>query len=136
MLKVYVSGSFSAAARIRQQAETLESFGGIKVLSRWYDPEFFLEKAWDSNFGGDVASVMARVDLLQVLEADLVIIDTFTKSSTGGLFVELGAALVRSLERKCKVVHIGPYNNIFEQLADEHYDSWDEFYANLDWRRK
>lgn len=132
MIKVYIGGSFSARHRIRAEAEKLEGYG-YRVLSHWFKDEHFIEKAWDNNFGGDVAELMAMGDLYQLLEAQLVIIDTIDKSSTGGSDSEIGAAIAKAiLTGTPNVVHIGPYRNIFQNLAREHYDSWEEFFEKLE----
>lgn len=132
MIKVYVGGSFSSRQRIRKEAEKLASYG-YHVLSHWFKEEHFVEKSWDGNFGGDVADLMAMGDFYQLLEAQLVIIDTIEKSSTGGSDSEIGAAVMKSLLTGTpNVVHIGPYRNIFQKLAREHYDSWEEFFIKLE----
>ena len=130
-IKVYIAGSFAGRKRIALEAAWLENFG-FEVLSKWFDEVFFLEKAWDQNFGGDVAKTMAQVDFTQILQADLLILDTVDKSSTGGSDTELGMALIREYERKIRIVHIGPYRNIFQTLVREHYESWALFINSLD----
>lgn len=131
MIKVYIAGSFSGKHRIALEAQRLEALG-FQVLSRWYNDNDFLEKAWDRVFGGRVAEVMAMADTQAILEADLLILDTIDKSSTGGSDTELGIALARSLERKIHLVHIGPYRNIFQTMVREHYDTWDAFINKLE----
>lgn len=129
MTKIYVAGSYSGRHRIRAHASKLGAIGNTVTLSQWFNDEDFVEKAWDNNYGGRAAEVMAMCDLHAVLEADLVVMDTFEPSTSGGRYVELGAALVRSLDGRCRVVHIGPPTNIFETLVREHYDSWEDFLA-------
>lgn len=126
-MKIYVAGSFAGRDRIRQEAEALKVFPNVKLTSKWYDPEFFVEKAWDEKMDGDVARTMAMVDIESILPADLVIIDTFDKSTTGGMDTELGIALMLSRQKHLFVAIIGPINNIFQNLADYHFDTWAEF---------
>jgi len=125
-MKVYVAGSFSGRHRIAQEAARLTKVG-FTVLSRWFDDTYFVEKAWDSDFGGRVAQTMAEVDMYAIINADLLVLDTIDKSSTGGSDTELGAALMRSLlDKNIRVIHVGPYRNVFHTLAHDHYDSWDD----------
>jgi hypothetical protein len=128
---VYVGGSYTGRARIKKEAERLASLG-FNILSRWYDDEDFIEKAWDHNMHGRVAEAMAMCDTYAILDAQLVVIDTFEPSTTGGRYVELGAALMKKLlGHDITVVHIGPQTNIFETLTREHYDTWDDYISRL-----
>ena len=133
MLKVYIAGSYNGRERIATEAYWLAGhFKDFDVLSKWFYDEFFLEKAWDCDFSGDVAKTMAHLDFNQILQADLFILDTIDKSSTGGSDTELGIALCREYERKIHCIHIGPYRNIFQTLVREHYNTWNEFFAYLE----
>ncbi len=125
-MKIYVGGSYSGRRRIAEEISQTKWREEVVILNQWQDDEFFVEKAWDNDLGGNVAEVMARLDESEVRDADLVIIDTVDRSSTGGSDTELG--LARSLGKR--IVHIGPYRNIFQTLADTHYASWDEFRIN------
>ena len=125
-MKIYIGGSFAARQRIQNEAKYLIDSGHV-VLSRWYNEDDAIEKIWDQNFGGRAAEAMAMGDAYDILEADIVIIDTIEKSTSGGRDTELGMALMRSLVgRPLRVIHIGPYGNIFQNLAREHYGSWAE----------
>ena len=127
-MKIYLGGSFSAKDRIRKESNTLKGMGHI-VLSRWFDPNDFIEKAWDQDMGGRVAEAMAMGDTYAILEADVVIIDAIDKSSTGGSDSELGMGIMKAqLTGRPRMIHIGPYRNIFQTLAREHYQDWEEFY--------
>jgi len=126
-MKVYVAGSYSGRHRIAKEAARLTELG-FTVLSRWFDVSNHVEKAWDDDFSGVVAQTMAEVDMYAIINADLLVLDTIDKSSTGGSDTELGAALMRSLlDKNIRVIHIGPYRNVFHTLARDHYDSWDDF---------
>lgn len=134
-MNVYVAGSFAGGPRIKQEAAKLKAYG-FNVLSRWFNDDDFIEKAWDKNMGGRVAEAMATGDLYAILNSDLVIVDTIEPSTTGGRYAELGAAIVRGLDRKTTVVHVGPPTNIFETLVHEHYPSWEAFFTHLDRSQK
>ena len=130
MKTVYVAGSFNGAPRIRVEAGRLAEYG-YRVLSRWFNPDDFIEKAWDKDFNGKVAESMATGDVYSILEADVFIIDTFDKSTTGGRDVELGVALARKLDRHpLRIIRIGPSVNIFHTLVRETYPDWNTFLEN------
>jgi hypothetical protein len=130
-LKVYVAGSYTGRHRIAKEAARLEELG-FTVLSRWFHDENFVEQAWDKDFSGEVAQTMAEVDMYAVLRADLVIMDSFEPSSTGGRYAELGAAVMRRLlGHPVHVIHIGPPTNIFETLVGERFNSWNEYINKL-----
>lgn len=126
MIKAYLGGSYGGRKRIAEIAERLRNLG-IAVNCKWFDDSFFIEKQWDNNFGGDVAEVMARIDESAIRDADVVFIDTIDKSSTGGSDTELG--LARGYDKH--IIHIGPYRNIFQKLANEHYESWDVYFNRI-----
>lgn len=126
MAKIYIAGSFAARPRIKNEAKYLIDSGHI-VLSRWYNEDDQIEKIWDGQFGGRVAEAMAMGDAYDIMEADVVIVDSLEKSTSGGRDTELGMAVMRALVgRPLRVIHIGPYVNIFQNLAREHYGSWEE----------
>ena len=133
MIKVYIAGSYAGRARIAREAHWMANHHeDFDILSEWFNDEFFLEKAFDQRMGGDVAGTMAHLDFNQILQADLLILDTIDRSSTGGSDTELGMALVREYERKIHIVHIGPPRNIFQTLVREKYATWEEFFNRLE----
>lgn len=130
-LTVYIAGSYNGRHRIAKEAAKLKLYG-FDVLSKWFEDDYFVEKAWDGNFSGDVAHTMAHMDFNQILQARVFILDTIDKSSTGGSDSELGIALAREFDHKTRIIHIGPYRNIFQTLAREHFETWEEFFNMLD----
>lgn len=126
MAKIYIGGSFASRKRMADEAKYLIDLGHV-VLSRWFNEDDAIERIWDHHFGGRVAEAMAMGDAYDIMEADIVIIDSIEKSSTGGSDTELGLALMRSLVgRPLRVIHVGPYINIFQNLVREHYQTWNE----------
>ena len=126
MIRVYIAGSYSGRHRIRAEATKLPS--SYIILSRWFNDDDFIEKAWDNDFAGRVAESMAMGDTYAILEADLLILDTIDKSSTGGSDTELGLALaLQLLTGKPRIVHIGIHRNIFQTLVREHYTTWKDY---------
>ena len=67
---------------------------------------------------------LALQDLVEAASADLMIQDTLTDSTTGGLHVEWGIGLGRFQRQLLWVV--GPYKNLFHELADEQFEDWEE----------
>ena len=130
MKLVYVAGSFSAAPRIQVEAGRLARLG-YRVLSRWFNPDDFIEKSWDKDYNGKVAESMATGDVYSILEADAFIIDTIDKSSHGGSETELGVALARKLDgHPLRIIRIGPSTNVFHTLVRETYPDWNAFLDN------
>ena len=125
-LPTYIGGSFAGRDRIKKEADRLAGLN-YKILSKWFDAEYFIEKAWNQDMGGDVAEAMARLDFTQILQAKLIIIDTIDKSSTGGSDTELGMAIMLAFFHDTRIVHIGPVRNIFQTMVLEWYHDWDEF---------
>ena len=126
----YVAGSFSAAPRIRIEAGRLAKLN-YKVLSRWFNPDDFIEKAWDKDYDGKIAESMATGDVYSILEADVFIIDTINKSSTGGSETELGIALTRKLDgHNLRIIRIGPSASVFHTLVRETYPDWEAFFLH------
>lgn len=60
-------------------------------------------------------------DVEEVMRADMLIIDTYDESITGGREVELGMAM----SNKAVVYRVGPIRNIFHHLIPG-FDTWDE----------
>ena len=125
-LLTYLGGSFAGRERIKEMAQKLTNLN-YKVISRWFDEDYFIEKAWNHDMGGEVAGAMARLDFTQLLQAKLIIIDSIDKSTTGGSDTELGIAIMLAFFHGIRVVHIGPYRNIFQTMVLEHYKDWNAF---------
>lgn len=132
-MKIYVAGSFAGRDRIRQEAETLKR--RHIVLSHWYDDDYFVEKQWDKNMGGDVAGAMAMIDAMQIQQSDMVILDTLEPSTTGGRDSELGIVLgLQFMGRPIEIYQIGPVCNIFQTLIrNKRYSSWEDFRNDNDY---
>jgi hypothetical protein len=118
-MKIYVAGSFSSQKRLRLDSHRLWELGH-EVTSTWLGevakPESMRQMVFDHK--------LALKDLCEVSAADLVIVDTIQRSSTGGSDTELGYAL-GAFQHKM-VWTIGPIRSIFHHLADMHFASWDE----------
>ena len=118
-MKIYVAGSFSSQVRLREMAHKLWELGH-EVTSTWLGevakPESMEQRTFDKK--------LALKDLCEVSMADLVIVDTIQRSSTGGSDTELGYALGRFQNKMIWVV--GPVRSIFHHLADCNFVTWDD----------
>jgi nucleoside 2-deoxyribosyltransferase len=119
-MKFYVAGSFSDADRIRSEAQRLIILGH-EVTGVWFDREDALEQIWDKDFGGRIAELMALRDIRAIDRADIVLLDSIKRSSTGGSDSELGYAIDYR-----PIYLVGPYTNIFHTFAERQFDDWNE----------
>lgn len=94
---------------------------GHEVISSWLDE--------DQSFNSipEMAPGFSFRDLGEVMASDLLIIDTFEGSNTGGREVEYGAAI--ALGRP--VWRVGPSRNIFHSIAKRTFNSWEAVYYDL-----
>ena len=133
-MNIYVAGSFAGRERIRTEAKALLEYNH-NVLSNWYNPEYFVEKAWDKDMGGEVGAAMTMIDTMQIQQSDIVILDTIDPSSTGGSDTETGIVLGLQLSgRHIDLYHIGPVRNIFQTLIrTKRCETWKEFHDEYNW---
>ena len=125
-MKIYIGGSLNGRARLANEAKYLIDSGHV-VLSRWFSAHTPIESLWNNQFNSEVSEVMAMRDTYDIMEADIVIIDSLEPSTSGGRETELGLALMRALlGHPLRIIHVGPYTNIFHNLVREHYGSWEE----------
>lgn len=117
MQTIYIAGSMASAERLKVEAKRLERLG-YKVISAWFDEDIYATR-----------EMKATRDVYNVLEADVVIFDTLTPSTSGGRSVELGLVLNGQITGHPKrLALIGKPDNIFFELVRERYTSWDAFY--------
>jgi hypothetical protein len=115
---IYLAGSWKRREQIRGHADTLK-FLGYEVTSGWLYSETKTnptDLVWEP--GTEVAE--ASRDLQESVTADLFIVDTIERSSTGGSDCELGAALARGVP----VWVVGPKRNGYHHLAVKHFEGW------------
>jgi hypothetical protein len=67
---------------------------------------------------------------MEVVAADIFILDTTDESMTGGREVEFGMALM-DMEFPRRIIRVGPVRNVFHSVVRETYDSWDELLEAL-----
>ena len=124
-MKIYVSGTFTAQKRLREQAERLFHLGH-EITSTWLTevakPDHLSEDEWLFR--------LATKDVAEVFASDCIIMDIEGKSTSGGRYTEWGVA---SHPRDAKLRYIvGPMERgCFQRLADRHFETWDELIAFL-----
>jgi hypothetical protein len=107
---------FDTRARLKPIRDKVESYGH-KVVGRWIDEQ-------DTVIGLTVkeqADAACR-DLVDIMNADLFILDTIDENKRGGREVEFGYAY--AFGRRMWVV--GPGRNIFHTLAGNHFATWED----------
>lgn len=124
-MKVYVSGSFAAQARLRPMADALRAMGH-DVTGDWlYEPA----KPAHLN-GAEWNRALAEKDIAQVYAADCIVMDEQGLSTTGGRYVEWGVACYPgSLRRRYIVRPEGQSLGVFDHMAHRVFDSWDDLLA-------
>jgi nucleoside 2-deoxyribosyltransferase len=102
-MKIYLASRYSRKAEMLQNREELQALG-FEVVSSWLDEE---HTCFEDASDRDRASFGNR-DIEDVRRCDVLV--CFTPGGrNGGLFCELGAALV--LSKPCIIV--GPKSNVF-----------------------
>ena len=124
-MRIYISASFAARDRLRPMRDRLLALN-YDVTSSWLN-----EVSRPPNMSEEIFhKKLALQDLVEATSADLMIQDTLTDSTTGGLHVEWGLGLGRFQRQLLWLV--GPYKNLFHRLADEQFDSWEDLLEWLD----
>ena len=124
-LHVYLAASYEAKDRIKAMAEILNAIPGVKVTASWFDKVVdpsALARGGEDDASASMESALSEAvrDLDEIYEADLLILDTIATNDRGGKDTEFGAAY--SSGGTTWVV--GPYRNVFQRLADKHFESW------------
>lgn len=126
MKTVYIAGLFESRARLRGCKDALESMG-YKVLSSWLDetrPRSLVTEL-------EIIDLVSR-DLKEIVAADVFILDTIDEDRFGGREVEFGVA--GGMVKHGELYRVGPQRNIFHNIVDKAFDSWDWCLAYLDER--
>lgn len=118
-MKVYIAASFASRERLRPYADALWKMG-YEVVSSWLDevskPPFMMDDEFNKK--------LALKDLCELSSADIVIVDTIQRSSTGGSDTEYGFGMGQFHRKSVWVV--GPKRSVFHQLCDRHFNTWYE----------
>jgi hypothetical protein len=118
-MRIYIAGLFEDRPRLRTIRVRLQA-AGHQVTSSWLDePDDVMSErpgTWD-----DTAAGIARRDLSEIAQSDLLAVDTFGTGTRGGREVELGYAMGIGKQ----AVIVGPARNVFHALVPR-YDGWHE----------
>jgi len=119
---IYMAGAFEAKSRLAHERDRIHRLGLGKVIGTWLNEE-------PAPCGGLVASqafYYAVRDREEILDSDLLILDTFDDNLRGGREVEFGIAIGRGVEAWV----VGPKRNVFHEMAPQFKD-WDEVLDTL-----
>jgi hypothetical protein len=131
---IYLAARFGRRAELRQYRRTIESLG-YHVTSRWLDVDEGEPPDDGTNtIEPKAAWCYATADLTDLLVSDTILCFTEASDSIhgrGGRHIEAGMALMLSRWKPdTTVVVIGPRENIFYALANEHYRTFDDTVAH------
>lgn len=121
-MRIYIAGTFTAQERLAVEAEELKA-AGHKVTSTWLHeppkPAGMHHEVWMRD--------TAAKDLVEIEESDTLILDLFGESTTGGRYVEWGAAYAYG----AYLYTVGPVPHMacFMRLADRNFADWTEAHA-------
>ena len=118
-MDVYIASWFDTRIRLREPADQIWRKGHT-VVSSWLNETAKPELMTKQEFW----KKLAIKDLAEVKQADLIIVDTLDITPRGGREVEYGFALAHFQTKNAWIV--GPIRNVFHELADRRFDSWEE----------
>jgi hypothetical protein len=126
-MRVYVSGTFTAQARLRPHADALRKLGH-EVVSTWlYEaakPVTLNAEEWNN--------ALAEKDIAEVFTADCIVLDLDGESTTGGRYTEWGVACYPgSLRRRYIVGGVAQVrkDGVFLSKAHRRFDTWADLLA-------
>jgi hypothetical protein len=132
-LKFYIAGWFGAKDRLKIVRDAIHEAGIGKVVGTWLDEEVAapadpsLAVGYGSPLTPEQARTYALRDIVEIEEADVLIIDTIDVNPRGGREVEFGLALRAGLA----LWVVGPQRNVFHYLAHRVYPTWEELIVAL-----
>jgi nucleoside 2-deoxyribosyltransferase len=123
-MKIYIASFFDTRERLRPFRDELWKLGH-EVVSTWLDEVARPKEMSKQEFNRK----LAIKDLAEIKSADLLILDTFDITPRGGREVEFGFALGQFQSKLLWIV--GPNRNVFHELADDFFPSWDNVIGKL-----
>lgn len=120
-MRLYISGTFTAQARLRPVADVLRSFGHDVVGTWLYEaqrPSHLNDDEWNL--------VLADKDIAEVFAADCIILDLNDESTTGGRYVEWGIACYPGSLRRRYLVGGIEKTGVFLTKAHRRFETWTE----------
>ena len=121
-MKIYVAGTFMDQHVLRAEAEKLWAYGH-EITGTWLQEVARPTTMDQSTFWRK----LAIKDMVEVGKADLIILDN--RQSSGGKNCEWGMGC-RDFQAKLLWL-VGEPTNVFHELADRKFSSWDELIASL-----
>lgn len=126
-MKIYVSGTFTAQERLREEAHRLRCLGH-EITGTWLHetrkPDHLSYDQWMVQ--------LATKDVAEVFASDCIIVDLDGESTSGGRYVELGVAchptstmLRYTVGGRIAKGSTKPYG-CFNHLVHRHFDNWAE----------
>lgn len=125
MTALYIAGRFSRRAELAEIANNLEGMGYV-VTSTWLKVQD-REGDHDEVPQGQKLGIAQR-DLRDVRAADILVLDTFGGVNRGGREFEAGYALAAGK----MFILVGPAVNVFHELADLAFATWEEAADSLE----
>ena len=116
-MKIYIAASFGRREFLRGVRNEIVT-AKHTLTSSWLDE--LEENPLDAETR---ARHMAIKDLVEVGQADLIILETGDSRSTGGKNTEWGYSLAQPDKARWIV---GPFESIFHRLADRRFNNWKE----------
>ncbi len=126
--KIYLAARYSRSAELRRYRDILEEMGHT-VTSTWIEGGHEALKEGGPELKAARAE-FAYSDIHDLRQADTIIcfMEEPRTPTRGGRHVEYGIALERGME----LIVIGPKETIFHEIGEVfHYNTWEEFIANL-----
>ena len=118
-MRIYIAGCFESRPRLAAMRVEVEKLGH-KVTSSWLDEPDQVGPVCLYSPGKGLA--YAQRDYREILESELLLLDTLDTNERGGREVEFGIAVAFGLA----VWVVGPYRNVFHYFAEEQASSWEE----------
>lgn len=112
-MKIYIAAGLSAAKHVEELGEKIERIGRHSVINSW-------QLTWEKQQEGPSG---AYQDLAEIDRADCCIFLTYSKSSSGGRYIEQGYALAAKHSGEgVRLIICGPKENCFGEMDDfEHF---------------
>jgi hypothetical protein len=107
--RIYIAGRYSAKKRLSLERDRLHALQLGTVIGTWLDEEHLDYEEAPLH----VRQEYALRDIRQVLESDLLILDTLEPNHRGGREVEFGVALGTGITTWV----VGPPRNVFHHTA-------------------
>jgi len=127
-IRIYVAGPWEARSRLRAAYDAIEAVPDLTCTSTWLTNAVDPVGVGEGEEAKDPHALKcANMDLDNVMQSDVLILDTLETNNRGGKDFESGVGFSLGLEWWV----VGPYRNVFQRLAHKHFKTWDEAIAAL-----